>query len=77
MAERTISVSELRSHVARILDDVARGKGPVTVTRRGKPVARITASEAEHGSIFGILRDTVTLHGGIVGPTAVEWNAED
>jgi prevent-host-death family protein len=37
---QTIQASEAKTHFLRILDEVERGQ-TVTVTRRGKPIARI------------------------------------
>ncbi|MGH9607951.1 MAG: type II toxin-antitoxin system Phd/YefM family antitoxin [Terracidiphilus sp.] len=38
---QTIQASEAKTHFLRILDDVERGE-TVVITRRGKPVARIS-----------------------------------
>ncbi len=38
---RTIQASEAKTHFLRILDDVERGES-IIITRRGKPIARIS-----------------------------------
>jgi prevent-host-death family protein len=41
---KTIQASEAKTHFLRILDKVARGES-VTVTRHGKPIARIVPAD--------------------------------
>ncbi len=42
---RNISVAEAKAHLSEILTEVERGH-EVVITRRGKPVARVSAIEA-------------------------------
>jgi prevent-host-death family protein len=44
--ERVIQASEAKTHFLRLLDDVERGE-TVTITRRGKVVARLSPEPAE------------------------------
>jgi prevent-host-death family protein len=44
----TVGSFEAKTHLARLLDEVAAG-GAVTITRRGRPVARMIAI-SEHGT---------------------------
>jgi len=58
---KSIAVSEFKSHCLSLLEDVARTGEPILVTKRGKPLARVTASgnvSAAHP------RDT--LHGSVI-----------
>lgn len=43
----TVSITELKSNLSRYLREVRRG-GEIEVTRRGTPVARITAPNTNH-----------------------------
>ena len=45
LTNQTIQASEAKTHFLRILDDVERGE-TITITRRGKVVARIVPDEA-------------------------------
>ncbi len=38
---RPVSVSELKTHCLRIVEEVARGRREVVITKRGKRVARL------------------------------------
>jgi prevent-host-death family protein len=71
MAKNTISMSELRARCTQVIAEVARGSGPVTVTRRGRPVARIVPVEAPRPKLFGCLAGIITIHGDIVEPVDV------
>ena len=75
MSKKSISTSELKARCAQVIDDVARGSGPVTVTKRGRPVARIVPLETERPKLFGCLAGTITIHGDIVEPVDVTWEA--
>jgi prevent-host-death family protein len=76
MVKKTVSTSELKAHCAQVIEDVSRGKGPVTVTRRGRPIARIVALKEERPRLFGALKGMLTIHGDIISPVDVEWEAE-
>ena len=43
MKERTVPAGEFKAKCLQILDEVNRSRKPVTVTKRGKPVARIVS----------------------------------
>ena len=42
---RKVSTSEAKTHLSALLDDVARGE-TIIITKRGRPVARLTPPEA-------------------------------
>ena len=42
---RKVSTSEAKIHLSALLDDVARGE-TIIITKRGRPVARLTPPEA-------------------------------
>ena len=75
MSKKTVSTSELKAHCAQVIDDVARGRGPITVTKRGRPVARIVPVSAARPDLFGCLKGTVKILGDIVEPVDVTWEA--
>ncbi|HLG71901.1 MAG TPA: type II toxin-antitoxin system prevent-host-death family antitoxin [Chloroflexota bacterium] len=43
---RTVGSYEAKTHLPRLLDEVARGE-TITITKNGKPVARLIPAEAE------------------------------
>ena len=44
---KTVGSHEARKHLPRLLDQVERGES-VTITRRGRPVARLVPADAEN-----------------------------
>ena len=75
MSKKSVSTSELKARCAQVIDDVARGGGSVTITKRGRPVARIVAVETQRPRLFGCLAGTITIHGDIIEPIGVAWEA--
>jgi prevent-host-death family protein len=73
-----VSASDLKNAWHAFLDQVARGRREVVVTRYGHPVARLLPYEppGDGGGVFGFLAGTVTVHGDIVGPLGEDWEAD-
>jgi len=75
--KRTIAVSELKAHCLRLVEEVARQRHELVVTKRGKPVARLVP-------LAGLPPDDalVRLRGTLIGgkkvtdfDTRVVWEA--
>lgn len=49
---RSVGVHEAKTHLSRLLQDVAAGE-EVTITRRGEPVARLVAAAPAPKRVFG------------------------
>ena len=58
MTMKTVAVSEFKARCLALLDDVARTGETLLVTKRGKPLARVTP-----GSTLGVASPQDTLHG--------------
>lgn len=52
---KSVGVHEAKTHLSRLLDDVAAGE-EVVITRRGEPVARLVALGGRAPRAFGIDR---------------------
>lgn len=76
---RTINASEFKAKCLAILDEVAATGEELTILKRGRPVARLTAPLGERESHpQDELRGTVVFHGDVVEPAlpAEAWDAE-
>jgi prevent-host-death family protein len=78
--EQSIPAGMFKATCLRVLDDVAESGQPVTITKRGKPVARIVPfqeapEDTERPPLFGSMAGTVTFVGDIISPIDVEWDA--
>lgn len=78
MDKNTVSTSELKAHCARVVKDVAKRRTPVVITRHGRPVAKLVpVEEAQAPSLFGFARGGITIHGDIIEPLDVKWEAAE
>jgi prevent-host-death family protein len=72
-APRTVNASDFKARCLKILDDVRETRTEVVITKRGKPVARVSPIGNARGSLHGAWRGLVRIEGDIV---AVDWSAE-
>jgi prevent-host-death family protein len=74
---QTISASDLKARCLAVLDEVNRTGEPVTVTKRGRPVAQLVPAPLVDAT--GDLAGSVEILGDIVSPALPpdDWEAED
>jgi prevent-host-death family protein len=71
-----VTASAFKAHCGKFIDEVSKGKGPVVITKRGKPVAKLVAVETPaRQSLFGFAKGYIKIHGDIIEPIDVEWEA--
>jgi len=76
MTKSTISASDFKAHCSEVIDRVSKGHGSVVITKRGKPVAKLVAvEEKERESLLGFAKGHVKVHGDIMAPIEVDWEA--
>jgi prevent-host-death family protein len=73
---RSMGAAEFKAHCLEVLDTVQRTHVSLTITKRGKPVARVVPVQPTTGVLFGAHRGLVTYMGDIISPIDVEWEAE-
>jgi prevent-host-death family protein len=71
----SIPAAVFKAECLRLMDEVARTGQPVVITKHGKPVAQLVPVPAEPKSLFGYMRNTVTIKGDIVAPGGDSWSA--
>ncbi len=75
-APQSLSASKAKAHLLELLDTVDRDRTPITITKRGRPVATlIPVAGKPKTSIFGHMKGSVTILGDVVGPEPDVWNA--
>ena len=73
-----ISAGEFKAKCLKLMDEVARTHEPLIITKRGRPIARMVPVENQkQAGLFGYMAGTATLHGDIVAPLDVAWEAMD
>lgn len=74
---KSIGAAQFKAKCLAILDDVQRSGEPITILKRGRPVARLIP---ERPAVYPqeSLRGTVKFHGDILEPVAAadDWEAE-
>ena len=59
---------EFKAKCLRLMDQVAKTRQPLTVTKRGKPVVRIVPVEEEAIELFGCLSHRFEISGDVESP---------
>jgi len=78
MGNSSVTTTELKARCAEIVNRVARTRTPVELTKRGRKIARIVPADGDAGSdLFGFAKGSITLHGDIVEPLDVAWEAAE
>ncbi len=77
-AVKTIAAGEFKAKCLAVIEQVKMSGEPVLITKRGKPVARLTSLDElrpEKRSILGRLKHLGVLHGNIVASefSDAEW----
>ena len=73
MSARTVSASQFKAQCLAILDEVAATGEEIVVTKRGRPVARVSAASEPES-----LRGSATFHVSdeeLIEPLDVDWYA--
>lgn len=73
---REVPASAFKNSCLQLIDRVRQTREEIVVTKYGHPVAKLVAFEEGTAQIFGHLAGSVTIHGDVVAPVDVEWNAE-
>ncbi len=70
-----IPAAVFKAECLQLMDEVARTGRVLVITKHGKPVAQLTPVPAESASLFGYMKNTVTIEGDIVTATDETWHA--
>ena len=74
---RHVAAADFKANCLRLMDEVARERRPITITKRGKPVAELVPVEQEPVDLFGYMAGTAKICGDIIGPIEdLEWTGD-
>ena len=76
VSPRTVEASEFEAKCLNLMDEVAENGGAIVITKRGKPVAKLTAFGERPKSLYGLGRGRMKITGDIISPIDVEWEAQ-
>lgn len=71
-----IGAGEFKTHCLKLIDRVNQTRKPITITKHGKPMAKLTSIEDETYSLFGCLKDTVEIKENIVEGIGEDWEVD-
>ena len=77
MITKTMAAGEFKAKCLAVMDEVRDKRTPVTITKNGKPVARMVPVEQEQDPIFGFMRGKARIVGDIEAPLYTEAEYEE
>ena len=70
------SAAQFKGKCLRLMDEIARTREPIVITKRGRAVAKLVPVEPDRQKrLFGCMAGTVVSEGDIMAPLDVEWEA--
>ncbi|MGC2203767.1 MAG: type II toxin-antitoxin system Phd/YefM family antitoxin [Stellaceae bacterium] len=67
--DRSIPAAEFKANCLRLMDEVARQRQPIIITKRGKPVAKLVPLETQEPiDLFGYMAGSAKICGDIISP---------
>lgn len=73
----TIAAGEFKAKCLKIMDTVKKYHSQITITKHGKPIAKLVPIISEPIDVFGCMKGTVSIKGDIISPIDVTWNANE
>ena len=78
MDDKYVAATEFKANCLRLMDEVARQRRPIIITKRGKPVAKLVPIEQEPTDLFGYMAGTAKICGDIINPIDdAGWTGDD
>jgi prevent-host-death family protein len=76
--DRYVAAAEFKANCLRLMDEVARQRRPIIITKRGKPVAKLVPVKQESIDLFGYMAGTAKICGDIINPIEdAGWTGDD
>jgi prevent-host-death family protein len=68
MDSRYVAAAEFKANCLRLMDEVAQQRRPISITKRGKPVAKLVPVETEAIDLYGRMAVSIKICGDIISP---------
>jgi prevent-host-death family protein len=73
-----VTAAEFKAKCLRLMDEVAKHRTAVVITKRGKPIARLVPIENDPIDPFGCMAGTVKIFGDIISPIDEDdWTGDE
>ena len=76
MKSSKMPAGKFKAQCLRVMDEVNTKQVSVTITKRGKPIAKIVPITNHKKTFFGCLAGTVTICADITKPIDEQWEAD-
>jgi prevent-host-death family protein len=73
----SIQAGEFKAKCLHLMDVVSQKHLSFTITKHGKPIARLVPIDETPVSTFGCLQGSVTIQGDIISPLDVTWEENE
>ena len=73
---RTVTASEFKANCLKLMDEINETGTELVITKNGRPVSRLVPYRERPQAPFGRDKDIIQIHGDIIEPLDVEWEAE-
>lgn len=70
---KAIGAAEFKAKCLELMDSVAETGVPITITKRGRPVAQLVRIEQKKTNVFGFAKGMVEWMGDVVAPVSEPW----
>lgn len=70
-----ISAAQFKAECLKLMDLVEKTREPITITKHGRPVAQLAPVPTDDDSLFGYMKNTITIEGDVMAPSGEEWSA--
>jgi prevent-host-death family protein len=77
LKSRRIGAAVFKARCLQLMDEVQRSGLEIVITKHRKPVARLVPARPKTRGFCGSLAGYAIGEGDIVGPTGVEWEADE
>ena len=65
---KIVPAGYFKARCLKIMDEVRTTREPVTITKKGKPVAKLVPADGQPEDVFGCLKDEIEIVGDILSP---------
>lgn len=67
---KTMPAGKFKAHCLKLMDEVRARREPVTITKKGVPVAKLVPTDEPRSNVFGCMAGTAEILGNIEAPVA-------
>lgn len=74
---KIVAAGYFKARCLKIMDQVRSTREPVTITKKGKPVAKLVPADRQPEEVFGCLKGEIEIVGDILAPLVPpeDWEA--